>query len=128
MLAEDDNLVASLIKHRLERDGFEILHFSDGAEALKGMPAGGAALVILDVKMPGLDGFELLTRLRNHPAYKSAPVMMLTALGSESDVTRAYDLGADEYLVKPFQPTELLGRVRRLIARTSAGRTPPETR
>ena len=77
--------------------------------------------MILDVKMPGLDGFEVLERLRKSPRYANIPIIMLTSMGQEADVVRGFRLGADDYILKPFSPTELSARVRRLLRR---GRSP----
>ncbi|UCD36639.1 MAG: response regulator, partial [Fidelibacterota bacterium] len=114
LLAEDDEIVASVIKHRLGREGFEVIHFPDGMAALKGAAEVDVSLVILDVKMPGMDGFELLGNLRKMPAYKALPIVMLTSMGSEEDTVRGFELGADDYIMKPFSPVELLARIRRL--------------
>ena len=78
-------------------------------------------LLILDVKMPGLDGFEVLERLRKNHRFARTPVIMLTSMGQEADVVRGFRLGADDYILKPFSPTELSARVRRLLKR---GRSP----
>lgn len=115
LLAEDDELVAALVKHRLTRDGFEVVHFPDGISALMAAPELNVSLVMLDVKMPGLDGFELLTKLRQMPSYKKTPIVMLTSMGREQDIVRGFKLGADDYIMKPFSPTELLARIHRLI-------------
>ncbi|UCH10255.1 MAG: response regulator, partial [Fidelibacterota bacterium] len=115
LLAEDDEIVASVIKHRLGREGFEVLHYPDGTSALEAAPDLGASLVILDVKMPGMDGFQLLGKLRKHPAYHKTPIIMLTSMGSEEDTVRGFELGADDYIMKPFSPVELLARIRRLV-------------
>ncbi len=115
LLAEDDELIASVIKHRLGHQGFEVIHFPDGAAALMGATDVDVSLAILDVKMPGIDGFELLERLRQMPAYRKIPIVMLTSMGSEKDIVRGFELGADDYIMKPFSPIELLARVRRLI-------------
>jgi DNA-binding response OmpR family regulator len=74
-------------------------------------------LVILDVKMPGLDGFEVLERLRRSADFATTPIIMLTSMGQEADVVRGFRLGADDYILKPFSPTELSARVRRLLKR-----------
>jgi len=115
LLAEDDDLVATLIIDRLSRDGFELVHCTDGASALAEARLNPPAVAILDVKMPKMDGFELLSRFREIPALADTPVIVLTALGSERDVVRGFDLGADDYVPKPFSPTELAARVRRLV-------------
>jgi diguanylate cyclase (GGDEF)-like protein len=117
LLAEDDPLSAGILVHRLEREGFKVLHFPDGAQALKGALSNRVAVAILDVKMPEMDGFELLERLRKVPAFYNLPIMMLTSMGREEDVARGFELGADDYMVKPFSPVEVLARVRRLLNR-----------
>jgi DNA-binding response OmpR family regulator len=76
-----------------------------------------AALVILDVKMPGMDGFEVLRQLRDMPSYARTPILMLTSMGSEQDIVRGLELGANDYIVKPFAPVELVARVNRHLRR-----------
>ncbi len=71
--------------------------------------------MLLDVKMPMMDGFEVLTKVRLNPERANMPIIMLTAMGSEKDVVRGYDLGANDYVLKPFSPTELLAKVKRLL-------------
>lgn len=118
LVAEDDPVIAALVRHRLSRDGFDVVHASNGIDALARAEEGNLALAILDVNMPGLSGFDLLTQLRQRPAFDRTPIMMLTAMGNEADIARALALGANDYVVKPFSPVELLARVRRLAART----------
>jgi two-component system cell cycle response regulator len=117
LVAEDDPLSAGILLHRLEKEGFHVLHYPDGAQALEGALSNRIDLAILDVKMPGMDGFELLERLRKVPAYYELPIMMLTSMGREEDIARGFKLGADDYMVKPFSPVEVLARVRRLLSR-----------
>jgi diguanylate cyclase (GGDEF)-like protein len=114
VLAEDDPVTATLVKHRLQREGFEVRHFQDGTSALAAADD-DVALFILDVKMPGLDGFTLLRQLRANPRAASVPVLMLTAMGREEDIVRGFALGASDYVTKPFSPAELLARIRRLL-------------
>lgn len=115
LVVEDDPLVASLLSHRLGREGFEVLRFGDGTEALAGIEGRVLSLAILDVKLPGMDGFQLLTRLRQQPQRAQTPIVMLTAMGKEEHVVRGLSLGADDYILKPFSPSELIARVRRLL-------------
>ncbi|MFC1548159.1 response regulator [Candidatus Neomarinimicrobiota bacterium] len=119
LLAEDDELVTSVIKHRLGREGFEVIHFPDGISAFKAALDMTASLAILDVKMPGMDGFELLDKLRKMTHYRTIPIVMLTSMGSEQDIVRGLELGADDYIMKPFSPVELLARIRRLLKEPS---------
>jgi diguanylate cyclase (GGDEF)-like protein len=116
LLAEDDDQVAVLVQRRLGREGFDVVRCHNGADALVAAMEGGIALAILDVRMPELDGFEVLTRIRQTPAVSQVPVVMLTAVGEEMDVVRGLELGANDYVVKPFSPLELAARVRRLLA------------
>jgi len=115
LVVEDDDMVASILKHRLSREGFHIQHFSDGVAALEAVRREPVDLAILDVKVPGLDGFQLLTELRALPTTATIPVVMLTAMGSERDILRGFDLGANDYITKPFSPVEVMARVKRLL-------------
>ncbi|MFQ6678481.1 MAG: response regulator [Fidelibacterota bacterium] len=115
LFAEDDEIVAAVVKHRLGRQGFKVKHFNNGANAFKAAQNESATVVILDVKMPGMDGLDLLSHLRQLPDYANIPIVMLTGMGKEQDTIRALELGADDYIIKPFSPNELLARVRRLI-------------
>ncbi len=120
LLAEDDLLTARLIIHRLQREGYAVVHHPDGQSALEAAQAAGPqpyALAIFDVKMPRMDGFELLGRFKEDPKLASTPVVMLTGMGAEQDVVRALSGGADDYILKPFSPTELALRVQRLLAK-----------
>jgi len=117
LVAEDDDLIAAVITHRLTREGLEVRRYADGVSALEAARGVQAALVILDVKMPGMDGFELLRQLRAMPPYARTPIVMLTSMGSERDVARGLELGADDYVVKPFSPVELVARVNRHLRR-----------
>jgi two-component system phosphate regulon response regulator PhoB len=112
---EDDRVTATLVQHRLDREGFEVVDFDNGEDAHGWAADSDFDLAILDVKVPGMDGFELLERLRAIPRLESVPIVMLTGLGGEADVIRGLDLGANDYMLKPFSPTELMARVRRLL-------------
>lgn len=124
LLAEDDPSVVRLITKQLRREGFEVVAFPDGAAALANAPGSGAALVISDIEMPNLDGLGLLQGLRAHPEFRHVPVMMLTAMGDENYIVRAFDLGADDYVLKPFSMREVTARVRRLLRRPSVAGIP----
>ena len=115
LLADDDDLVTSIISHRLEREGYEIVPVRDGSEALNAANEFTFSLFILNVQIPKVDGFELLQRLRGMPIYARVPIVLLTALGQEKDIVRGFDLGTDDYIVKPFSPVELVARIRRLL-------------
>jgi DNA-binding response OmpR family regulator len=115
MLAEDDRLMANIIIHNLKKAGFEVDYFSDGALALEGAEAQDYSLMITDIKMPVIDGFELLRRVRMLPGKTHTPVLILTSMGNEDDIVRAFDSGADDYLLKPFSPKELIARINRML-------------
>lgn len=115
LVVEDDRVTATLLHHRLVRDGYEVKDFLNGEDAYAWALEEPFDLAILDVKVPGMDGFELLERLRGIERLADVPIVMLTGMGRESDVIRGLELGANDYMLKPFSPTELLARVRRLL-------------
>jgi diguanylate cyclase (GGDEF)-like protein len=115
LLAEDDRVSAALVQHRLTRAGFEVIHYPNGAEALAASHDLTVAMCIFDVKMPEMDGLQLLERLRDREEYARVPILMLTSMGREEDIVRAFKLGATDYMTKPFSPVELLARVHRLL-------------
>lgn len=117
LLVEDDRVTSTLIHHRLMKDGHEVVSFVDGAHAHRWVAEGAFDLAILDVKLPGKDGFGVLEAIRAMPHHADTPIIMLTGMGSEADVIRGLESGADDYMLKPFSPTELLARVRRLLHR-----------
>ncbi len=117
LMVEDEEDIAFLVRFLLERNGIEVEHLPDGRQALARLQAPPPDLVLLDVMLPYHDGLELVERLRAEPAWAQVPVLMLTAKARERDIVRALELGADDYVTKPFQPEELLARIRRLTAR-----------
>lgn len=116
LLVEDDRIVAAMVKHLLARQGYEI-HSADDGRAAAAMidEISAPQLVILDVMLPFIDGFELISHIKSKPAWRAVPIMMLTSKTQERNVVRALEAGADDYIVKPFQPQELIARVRRFI-------------
>jgi two-component system cell cycle response regulator len=118
LLVEGDDTIAGLVKHRLGREGFGIKHCPNGSTALEAAAAGGFSLAIVDIKLPGMDGIEFLAKLRSGVASSTLPVLLLTPLGKEKDVARGFQIGADDYLVKPFSPLELVARVRNLLRKS----------
>jgi len=114
LIVEDVPEMAELIKDNLEFEGFNATTAGSGEEGLAAITAGHFDLVIIDLNLPGIDGFEFLERLRRT---KTMPVMIVSARGEESDVVTGLGIGADEYLQKPFSPKALVARVRALIRR-----------
>jgi diguanylate cyclase (GGDEF)-like protein len=115
LLAQGDPYTAGAISRRLEREGFLVLHCSDGVSALQRIDATDVSLVIVDVDLPRLDGFSLVARLRGLKGHGETPVLMLAGLGEEAHIVRAFESGADDYLLKPFASPDLIARVRRLL-------------
>lgn len=120
VLVEDDAVIAELLAFNLQNEGYRTRSFRDGQSLLGTMPGLGAiALFILDIMLPGMDGFEICAQLKRDPNYEWLPVLMLTARSTESDKVRGLEIGADDYLVKPFGMREFLARVQALIRRYS---------
>ena len=115
LLAEADETVAAIIKARLGREGFGIRHVVDGPAALEALKTGAFSLCILDAKLAGQDGMQLLSTLRAQPSTSALHILLLTSLGKEKDIARGFQLGADDYLVMPFSPLELVARVRNIL-------------
>lgn len=117
LIIEDDEHIAGLLKFLLERHGFATKVADNGRTALELIATAETppGLVLLDVMLPYHDGFELMRTIRQQPGWAQVPVIMLTAKNMERDIVRAFDAGANDYIVKPFQPTELLARLRRFI-------------
>jgi DNA-binding response OmpR family regulator len=117
LVVDDDDLLRRLLRHRLEARGFEVEEAEDGKQALARLEGGPTLpdVLVLDAMMPSVDGFEVLRRLRAEAATARLPVVMLTARREEADVLSGLRLGADDYLVKPFMPEELVLRIRRLV-------------
>lgn len=118
LLAEDDPDVADLVCHVLEADGYRVELARDGAEALTRFEDCCPDLVVLDVMMPCLTGFEVLQRLRELEAEgRCVPVLILSARTSQDDIVKGFELGVSDYVTKPFMLGELRARVRSLLAR-----------
>ena len=118
LIVEDEPPLVELLRYNLEREGFKTAVAGDGEEALVMVEENPPDLVILDWMLPSLSGIEVCRRLRAKTETKSLPVIMLTARGEETDRVRGLDSGADDYVVKPFSPGELVARVRAVIRRT----------
>jgi DNA-binding response OmpR family regulator len=117
LVVDDDPDVCDLVTYKLEQSGFEVRRASDGDGALREVARRVPDLVLLDIMMPGLSGLEVLERWRSDPVTAAIPVVMLTAKAQENDVERGFQLGADDYVVKPFSPRELVRRVTAVLSR-----------
>ena len=114
LIIEDDASIAELERDYLMADGFEVTVIGDGREGLRKALEEEFALIVLDVMLPGADGFEICTEIRAH---KNTPVLMVSARRDDVDKVKGLGLGADDYMVKPFSPSELVARVRAHISR-----------
>ena len=122
LVADDDEDILQLVSFRLERAGYTVVTAADGAQALAAARQHQPDLAVLDVMMPGLNGYEVTRQLRADPATAAIPVILLTARVQEADVSRGFEAGADDYLRKPFSPQELRSRVQAILARRSSVR------
>lgn len=118
LMIEDDARLAQMVSEYLGQSGFEVTHAGDGESGLEQLPLVQPELVILDLMMPGIDGLEVCRRIRALPGdLARVPVLMLTAKGDPMDRIIGLELGADDYLPKPFEPRELLARIRAVLRR-----------
>ncbi|HET7746321.1 MAG TPA: response regulator, partial [Vicinamibacteria bacterium] len=117
LVVEDDPDIVELVTLYLTREGWEVESLGDGRAALQRLRERPADLVILDLQLPGRDGLAVCAELRADPATRRVPVVMLTARGDEADRVVGLEMGADDYVVKPFSPKELVARVRALFRR-----------
>jgi DNA-binding response OmpR family regulator len=117
LVIEDDEHISQVLKFMLERQGYRVFHLADGRAAVNHVASSTLVpdLVLLDVMLPYIDGFEIVRQMRARAAWRGVPVLMLTAKNTERDSVRALDAGADDFVTKPFQPNELLARVRRFL-------------
>jgi DNA-binding response OmpR family regulator len=122
LLVDDEESVQKLLTYPLERDGYRVVQARDGDEALARFDAENIDLVVLDVMLPRVDGLEVCKRLR---AQSAVPIVMLTARGDELDIVLGLELGADDYITKPFSIREFRSRVKALLRRASAPKYEP---
>jgi len=121
LVVDDEKDLLNLMKRLLTRGGFEVITASDGKEGLEKVHSEAPDLMILDINMPVMDGWEVCRKIRRDPLYKHLPIIMLTVRRTKADELKGFDLGGDEYVTKPFSPTELLARVKTVLRRSSGG-------
>lgn len=114
LLVEDDDAIADMLRGFFERDGYRFLHALTGEEAVERLRIRPVSAILLDVNLPGIDGIETCKRIRE---FSPAPVLMLTARDSEVDKVLGLEIGADDYITKPFSPRELMARVKAVLRR-----------
>lgn len=118
LVVEDDPDIRELLSFALGKEGWTVVPAADGEEGLAKLPAANPDLVVLDIMLPGMDGLELLRRIKAEPGRKRLPVIMTTAKGEDSDVVAGLELGAEDYVVKPYSPKVLVARIRAALRRT----------
>lgn len=114
---DDDNTIRDIEVYTLTQTGFEAKGFNDGVSVLEALKTEKPDLIILDIMMPGKDGIEVLNEIRNNPETRKIPVIMATAKGTEMDKIQGLDMGADDYLVKPFGVMEMVSRIKAVLRR-----------
>ena len=119
VVIEDERDLQELIRHNLEKKGFRVTGFTDCESALPVIRSGTVNLILLDLMLPGMDGFEFCRLIKSDPSLKSIPVIIVTALSESSDIVSGLEMGAEDYLTKPFSPSVLVARVRALLRRNS---------
>jgi two-component system, OmpR family, phosphate regulon response regulator PhoB len=123
LIVEDEAPLVTLLRYNLEKEGFAVCAASDGEEALLQIAESKPDAVLLDWMLPLVSGLEVCRQIRRSPASRSLPIILLTARGEEADRVRGLDSGADDYIVKPFSPSELVARLRAVIRRAQPSAT-----
>lgn len=119
LVVDDEEDILELVKYNLEREGFQVHCAKSGEKALKKALEDPPELIVLDLMLPGIDGLEVARRLKKNQRAASIPIVMLTAKGEESDIVTGLELGADDYITKPFSPRILVARIKAVIRRQS---------
>jgi two-component system alkaline phosphatase synthesis response regulator PhoP len=127
LLVEDDQDIRDLVEYNLLKEGFRVTSVASGEEAVEVARARTPDLVVLDLMLPGIDGLEVCRILKRDPGTEHVPVLMLTAKGEESDIVAGLELGADDYVTKPFSRKVLVARIRAVLRRRSRGAGLPDS-
>src|SRR5437660_3022591 len=127
LVVEDERLIAGLLKETLEVEGYRVTTILNGEDAVQFALRETPHLIILDIMLPGIDGYEVIRRLRSHPKSMHIPIIILSALGEPADKVRAYECDVDGYITKPYNTDELLARVRRQLRRAEQNYLSPLT-
>ena len=118
LVVEDEQDILELVRFNLARENYQVLSAGSGEEAFKILSSEPLDLIVLDLMLPGMDGLEVTRRLKNNPQTQNIFIVMLTAKGSEADIVTGLELGADDYITKPFSPRVLLARIKAVIRRS----------
>lgn len=117
LIVEDDEDIVELVRYNLVKDGFRPIGVTRGEDAIKRLQTETFDLILLDLMLPGIDGLEVCRRIKENEKLRSIPIIMITAKGEESDIVAGLELGADDYIVKPFSPKVVIARVRSVLRR-----------
>src|SRR5215510_7203435 len=117
LVVEDEAALVTLLRYNLQREGFRVIDAANGEEALLIVKEQRPDLILLDWMLPALSGIEVCRQIRRSPEHRRTPIIMLTARGEETDKLRGLEVGADDYVTKPFSPSELVARVRAVLRR-----------
>jgi two-component system alkaline phosphatase synthesis response regulator PhoP len=117
LVVDDEEDILELLKYNLSREGYQVLCTTSGEKTLNLVKTETPDLIVLDLMLPGMDGLEVARQLKENPPTKNVPIVMLTAKGEEADIVTGLELGADDYITKPFSPRILLARVRAVLRR-----------
>lgn len=120
LVVEDEDDIRELLRYNLAKEGYQVTGSASGEEALKAVKAARPDLMVLDLMLPGMDGLEVCRSLKQDPQTRNLPIVMLTAKGEEADIVAGLELGADDYITKPFSLRVLLARLRAVLRRRSA--------
>ncbi|MFC1513684.1 response regulator transcription factor [candidate division KSB1 bacterium] len=115
VLAEDEPQIARLTIFKLEKEGFTVIWEKDGRSAYESVKNNKPDLVLLDIMMPVMDGYQVLKKIKGEDDISGIPVIMLSAKGQERDVVKGIEMGAEDYIVKPFRPAELAARIKKIL-------------
>ena len=121
VIVDDEEDIVELVSHHLKREGFLVKEFYKGRDFFSYLDSIVPDLIILDIMLPGMDGLEICKVLKSKPKTSSIPIIMLTAKAGEADVVVGLELGADDYVIKPFSPREILEKVQELTASAARG-------
>ncbi len=123
LIVEDDEDIVELVRYNLVRDGFQPVGVTKGEDAIKKLQTESFDLLLLDLMLPGINGMEVCRYMKAHEKLRSIPIIILTAKGEESDIVAGLEIGADDYIVKPFSPKVVIARIRSVLRRRNAGKT-----
>ena len=117
LVVDDEEDILELVRYNLDKEGYQVMCVRSGEEALQAVKSGAPDLIVLDLMLPGMDGLDVCRSLKRAPTTEHIPVVMLSAKGSEADVVTGLELGADDYIAKPFSPRVLTARLKSVLRR-----------